>query len=67
MLFRRGGNGGGFRSLGRFSLRLRGGKALHKTMLADIPAIFVHADSQERNDHDRDAEIAAVATLCLRV
>ena len=34
-------------------------------MLADIPAVFVHADGQERNDHDRDSEIAAVAIAVL--
>lgn len=67
MLFRRGGDGGGFRLLGRFGLRLRGGKAVLIAVLADVLAFFVHTNGQERNDHDRDAEIAAVATLCLRV
>ena len=65
MLFRRGGDGGGCRGFGRFGLRLRGGEALRKAVLADVLAVFVHADGQERNDHDRDAEIAAVTIAVL--
>lgn len=40
-------------------------KPCAKAVLADVLAVFVHADGQERNDHDRDAEIAAVTIAVL--
>ena len=65
MLFCLSGNSGGCRFLGHFGLGLRGGKALRKAVLADVLAVFVHADGQAM-EMDMDKMMMNADTMALR-